>query len=116
MKPKVVVDEIQASTVFEDDLAPGEFHEMKPEAIAMAEAVPAPEYVHTASIKRNVSKHEVELRATLARQQSIEKAMKLIMAEPNMTESSTLKHNQHRLGASVATIKPSNPNAIKRRF
>lgn len=115
MKPKVAMDEIQAPTVFEDDLTPGEFHEMKPEAITRVEAVPAPEYVHTAPIKRNVSKHEVELRATLARQRSIEKAMKLINAEPDMAEP-TLKHNQRRLGDKVATIKPSNPNAIKRRF
>ncbi len=106
-------DDLQAPTVFEDDLEPGVFHELKPEALRPVQAAPiVPEYVKPVPIVR-ISKHEEQLRRTVARLKSLDVAMALINSEPKPNEP---KHNQvHTESGKVITVLP-NPNAIRRRF
>jgi len=103
-------DDLQAPTVFEDDLEPGVFHEMKPEALRPVQPAPTvPEYVKPVSIVR-VSKHEEQLRRTVSRLNSLDLVMKLMQPkEPKPA------HNQvHTESGKVITVQASDPKPWRR--
>lgn len=112
------VDDLQAPTMFEDDLEPGVFHPMKAQAQAqpvqpMAKPLHRPSH---AEMKAKQRKREQE-KALAKAQRTADAVSKALRIAYGIKDTPKPKHVEvHTETGLVLSVRSRNPNAIKRRF